>query len=241
MLNKVKISKICAYFILALLIIASLAYSCLQVVPEANQGILLQKNRLVWLAPGAHFTLPFSKVTLIPLNQQTSIVTLNNNDGSSSNITVLWQVHDAEKFWQATNNDGNKVNALFKTALTSAGKTMDITQNAAIMAAGISVNQPLLTGQNLTDAQLQATYQKMQGLATTIAQGIINDGSKNAEAIRAQGEQALIDTEGQAAAQAAQVIGAGQAQAVQINAPLYHKNPELFKLLVDTKAKMLQQ
>ena len=162
----------------------------------------------------------------------------------TNNFSVLWQVADVSKFWQATQNDPDKTKALFKAAMLVAvdvsSKNMgsylaSLNQDSTLRAAGIAVNQVLLTGQVLDDAHLKTTYQNMQGLAASIAAGIVADGTKKSAAVRAQGDQSLISIEGQAASQAAAVVGDGEAQAIQINAPAYHKNPELFKALVEAR------
>lgn len=242
MLSKTKINKL-IFIIIAVLVIAGIGlFATIKVVPQEDVGVLLEKNKVICLLPGAHFIKPFAKVTLVAMNERVSVINnVATNNGIANNVSVLWQVVDATQFWQATAGDTNKINALFRTALIAATPSYNITQNPSLVAAGIKVNQALLTGQTLADAQLQQTYKNMQNLATSIAQGIIVEGKKQAQSIRAQGDQELITIEGKAASAAATIIGQGQAQAMQITAPLYHQNPELFKLLVDTKVKMLQQ
>lgn len=231
MLNKAKISQSLLYIALVLVVAGFLAYSSGSVVPDNNVGVMQQKNTLTLLTPGLHWHRPFAKIILVPTNSRVTVMSVANNSYS-----VMWQVSDVAQFWQATGNDDAKIRALLTAAFAKG-----LQHNVTLTAAGINVQQVLLAGQIFTDAELQTTYQKMQGLAATIAQGIIADGTKNAQAIRAEGDQSLIDTEGQAAAQAAQVIGTGQAQAIEMNASLYHQNPGLFKLLADTQAKLLQQ
>lgn len=239
MSHKIKLNQLLIYSVLMLCLLAIFLYASLVIVPQNNMGLLNKQAKPVWFAPGAHFTRPFSKITLVPTNLQLSLINLPTGDGSD-NISIIWQIADLNKFWQATANHSNRINALFIKAL-NANKNYALTNDPTINAAGIAIQQVLLSGQNLSDTELTNTYQKMQNLAGTIAQDIIVAGNTNAQIIRAAGDQTLIDTENHAINQAAKIIGEGQAQAVELNAPSYQKNPTLFKLLVDTKAKMLEK
>jgi membrane protease subunit HflC len=244
--SKIKINHILSGLVLCFVLLAGVLYSILNVVPQGNIGVLVHKDHSTFLNPGVHVNAPFATIVLVPTSERLIALSgFENEDGTgTNNFGILWQVTDVSKFWQGTEGDSDKIKALFKTAmlvaLNTSSKNMaaclvSLKQNSGLRAAGVTVNQVLLTGQVLDDDQLKATYQNMQGLATTIAAGIVADGTKKAAAVRAQGDQSLINIEGQAASQAAAVVGDGEAQAIQINAPAYHKNPQLFKALVDAR------
>jgi regulator of protease activity HflC (stomatin/prohibitin superfamily) len=240
-MHKIKINKI---FIGMLVIIFCifLGYRSLLSVPEMCAAVVVQNQQPKILPAGVHIIRPFVRVHLIPMNEQVSLISFT--DTLATQWSVVWHVQDITKFWQVTHGDQNRVLPLFTAAIVAASKDgavlpASINENQTVKAAGIVVDQVLLTAQVLSNTQLQATYQKMQGLAANIAQAIVVAGAKKADAVRAQGDQALINIEGQAASQAAAIVGIGQTQAIQITAPLYHKNPALFKLLVDNKARAL--
>lgn len=212
-----------------LVLVLGVVGNSVSIVPEMNMGVMTSKNKTEFLATGVHAHVPFARVHLIDLSQRVSVVSVNSQN-MISNYSVLWSITSPQRFWNVTQDDGAKVEGLFADNIAS------LAQNTAVQNAGIQVNAVMLTGQNLSDANLKTTYQNMQGLANAIAQGIIADGNKNAQVLRSQGDATLVQIEGDAAAQAANVVAEGQIEAMQMNAPLYHKNPELFKLLVNSKA-----
>lgn len=219
----------------ALLILFSLMvltmFSFLTVVPDGYEAVVIHNGKVFYWQPGLHAHPFLAKVRLINIGTQVSLITVNTADMSTT-YSVVWQVADAQKFWTATGDDSNKVVSLLSDNLKV------LASAPVISASGIEVNAVLLSGQNFTDASLKNIYQAMQGLADVIAQGIVADGTSDAAALRQQGDNSLIQIEGDAAAQAAVVVAQGQVEAAQINAPSYHQNPALFKLLVDSKAKV---
>ena len=246
--------------LLPVLLLLALLYSFMFIVPETQMAVITNKSGPEFFNPGLHWKQPLAKVDYFATNQRIQVVanipTLVGTLSSSYTFNVLWQENAPRQFWQQTADQPDKLATLFNTALrtsltaampASSGQSLSLVlttalkQNQAIAQAGIEVQQVLLTEQVLSQAALQTTYQNMQGLANKIAEGIIVNGVKQADSVRAEGDQALIRIEGQAASAAASTIGAGQAQAIAINAPLYHQNPQFFKLLMNTKMLLVQR
>ena len=250
--------SLCFWLVLALIVVLGvLLYSMAFIVPEAQIGVLQQHQRIKFLDPGLHWKPPFAHVDYFAVNRRLEVVSGLSGAALSFpgtyTIDVVWQPSTPLLFWQETHNKPDTIKGLFTNTFNAylsanasnpnlwTGLTAYFIQDQMLAKAGIQVSKAVLTQEALSQSALDATYQGMQGLATQIAQNILQNGAKAAEAIRATGDQSLLEIEGKAASSAAAVIAAGQTQAIEINAPLYHQNPRFFKLLVNTKAALLQK
>ncbi len=178
---------------------------------------------------GLQFKWPWQKVTVLDLTPQLIQVQSGQN-----NWTLVAAVTQPQAYLK--NADGQSLSALVTQAWNQDAQTVQ--HNAMLAKAGISVNAVLLTGVNLSEADQAKILQNMQGLSTQIAQTILTSGQAQAQSIRTTAETSFLATQKQGLDLAAQVMGASQAQAVKMLAPLYQKNPALFKAYMQAKAQI---
>jgi regulator of protease activity HflC (stomatin/prohibitin superfamily) len=220
--------KIINLLLAVLLVFAALVYLCCF---EVGQGfIAVGAGERIYNA-GLQVKWPWQKVQVLHINHQ--IVSL---ESAGQSWTIVAEIAQPKEYLK--NSAGESVAALVKQA-------WDI--NAANLAAaplllknGITIDTVLLTNVQVSDASWATINQKMPVLFAQIAQNILTAGEAQAQSIRAAAEASFLATQKQGLDLAAQVISASQVDAVKMLAPIYQKNPVLFKAYMQNKAQLLK-
>ena len=215
-------------FLLALLaIIAVLFYVCSF---EVSQGsIAIGAGSKIYPA-GLQFKWPWQKITNLNISHQ--IVQMNT---SGASWIIVAEIAQPQVYLK--NSEGKSLADLIKQAWT--GNASALQQNPSLTKNGIVVDSVIASGTNIADADQASILQNMQGLSTQIAQNILSEGEAQAQSSRTSAEASFLATQKQALDLAATVTGASQATAVKLLAPLYQKNPALFKAYMQAKTQLV--
>ncbi len=220
---------------------------------EVEAGTVAQGPNQQLLEPGLQWKWPWQKVTVLNTTHQAFSVT-----APATTWLLIVHVQSPDDYFK--NSDGHSVGDLVEQAwsramttdawgavLTTANLMRDqaqvlqsLQQDPDLAKNGVSVDALILNGVDLSATDQAKIVQNMQGLSTQIAQNVLKEGETQAEQIRATAQANYLATQTQALSVAATVMGESQAAAVKLLAPLYQKNPALFKAYVEAKAKQLQ-
>jgi len=225
-------------------------------VHEGQRGVYGKQGNVKVLQPGLHFALPWNQPHFVNVNNQFSRFSVALPDHNENlAVAVMWQVKDVPLFVKANTNPNEVLTSLKKTIQTLVTPQMiaktassaelaklintALATNQTFTAEGISVEQVWVTSVEPNAAEQKQIFSEMKGLAATMGQSVMQNGEAQAEKIRNQAEKSFIQSQSAALADAAKVLGQGNSNAVKVMAPLYRKNPSLFKAYVAEKMKLL--
>ena len=210
-----------------LVILVVLFYACSFQVSEGN--VAVGAGSKIYPA-GLQFKWPWQKVTNLNISHQ-----LVDVSSSGTSWTILAEIAQPRSYLQ--NSAGQSLADLIQQAWT--GNATALQQNPVLAKNGVVVESVILNGMSVSNADQATIIQNMQGLSTQIAQTILSAGEVQAQAIRATAEAGFLATQKQALDLSAAVTGASQAAAVKLLAPLYQKNPALFKAYMQAKTQLV--
>lgn len=239
-------------------VIVLLGFSCMFVVEEGQEAMLLQFGRVVRddYGPGVHAKLPLVQQVLrfddrvLSLDPQPErYVTA---DGKSVNVEYYakWRVVDRALYYRASRADvlqanqrltplikdslRTSVNALALPALIAADShtLTDSVRTQADAAArkqlGISVLDMGIKRISLPDEVTQAVYKRMREERQQIANQLRADGNEAAAKTRAEADRNGRQLKADAERDATKIRGDGDAQAAAIYAQAYSQDPEFY-------------
>jgi modulator of FtsH protease HflC len=239
---------------LGIALIAVLLWRSVFVVDEGTVALLTRFGQLqpAEYFPGAHLKSPLDAVRRFDSRLITRVfpgeaLLSQDQKAPSVDFYVKWRLANAARYFEATGGDEDAVAARLaevvreqlKSAVAAAPLAASIS-NAQLLSGAASLDalrsQAALLGVQFVDAQLQrvdlpddaanAVYQRMQQNLVAQAQQLRDQGSAQADKIRADAEQKRAEILANATREAQRVRGEADANAAGAYARAYGANPE---------------
>ena len=205
-------------------------------------------------APGLHFKLPWDEVVrfdrrILSQSYQGETFLTNDNRGLVVDFYMKWRVKDASRYFQSTSAQedvaGERLADIVKDGIKSvvAQRTLRqiVTAERAAVTGdmfGSASRTAIDLGIELIDVRVQRidlpeevsvrVYESMKQNFAQQANRSRAEGSSAGVRIRASAERERTEIIANAESEALRVRGAGDAQATQIYARTYSKNPEFY-------------
>ena len=243
--------------VIALIVLIVLALNALFTVDEREFAIKFRLGEIIRsdYEPGLHWKTPFiNNVRTFDRRLQTldslpeRFLTVEKKN-VIVDFFVKWRIQDPVRFYTSTNGNTQTANALLlrtvqdglrsefgKRTIQEAvsGERDEITRvldtqvTPRARELGILVVDVRLKRIDLPQDVSESVYQRMETERARVARQLRAEGSEQAERIRADAERQRTVLLAQAYREAEELRGAGDAQAAEIYARAFNRNPEFF-------------
>lgn len=208
--------------------------------------------------PGIHLKIPFfDRVQRLDARIQTidegadRFVTVEKEDLIVDSY-IKWRIEDFGRYWLSTGGNIAQAEALLKQKVNNglrtefgtrtiqqivSGERSDLMEVAMIQASGssnelgVKIVDVRVKQINLPQEISNSIFERMRAERASAARGYRSEGQEQAEIIRANVDAKVTVMLADAERNAMQLRGEGDAQAAQIYAQTYSKDPEFFSFL----------
>ncbi len=243
------------YFFGAVVLILILYKLFTFAVDETQKAVVLQFGEIVRVVdkPGLHFKTPFLQNVIYLEDRLLSvdikpapIITVDKQRLTVDSYT-LWRIRDPRRFVETMqglrSNAEQRLDDIVYSLLRDVlgqksfedilkreflSEVKQRTQNQ-VGDFGMQIVDVRIKRADLPEANEQAVYQRMMSERQQIAQRYRAEGEQEAARIRAEADREVQIILAQARKQAEELKGQGDAEALQIYAAAYNKNPEFFR------------
>jgi modulator of FtsH protease HflC len=227
------------------------------VVNERELAVLFQFGAVQdrKFEPGLHFKLPFLQNVrkfdrrILTLDSQPERYLTSEKKDVFVDFFVKWKIKDVRAFYTATSGDeaiaNQRLSPIVRQALGKAfnertlkdvvsGGRADVAKvildstKGAVADLGIEMVDVRIKRIDLPDEVSESVYRRMRAERTKVANELRSQGTEQSETIRAEADRARQVNLAQAQRDAAQLRGEGEAEASQIYAKAYERDPEFY-------------
>lgn len=252
--------------IVALLVVALLAFNSLYVVTEAERAVLLEFGKVVKpdIAPGLHVKIPFVHTLkkfdgrILTVDARPERYLTLEKKAVIVDSYAKWRIADVKEFYKATNGEEARANGLLAQRINTGlrnqfgERTMhevvsgerdqlmeELTRQLNKIAQkelGIEVVDIRVKRIDLPPEVSHSVYERMNTERQREAREHRSRGKELAEGIRAAADREQTVIESEAYRDAERIRGEGDASAAGIYAHAYNKNPEFYAFVRSLKA-----
>lgn len=239
------------------IIVIVLAYNSMYEVTPRESVLVIQTGRIVRsnIKPGLHFKIPFLQSVerfdhrVLTFTGEISRVLTSENKNLSVDYYVKWRIVDPVKYFLATHGDPDRARGLLtetaendllaafskRTVRQAIGNdrreivaAVQVQVDQAAQQYGINIRDVRIMKLDLPKKVTQAVYDRMRSARQEVIKQLRSQGEAAAQEIRSDAERERTVLLSKAYQNAQTIRGQGDAQAAQIYAKAYQKEPDFY-------------
>ena len=243
--------------LIAVIVVAVLAYTSIFYVDERERVILFQFGQVIEAdyEPGLHFKWPWQDVRrfdrrVLTLDARPSNYLTKEKKNVNVDFFVKWRINDVRAFYQTMSQGSERVaqdriytilndglrgefsNRLIQEVISGERRaimdTMTKQANEQVKAFGIEIVDVRIKRIDFTKQISESVYRRMEAERARVAKDLRSRGAEAAERIRAEADRQRTVVLAEAYKEAQKARGTGDAKATEIYASAFKKNPEFY-------------